>query len=195
MKNLFWVFLAILSISCVHKDIKDNTSLITQETTIDSNLISHQVKENDITEKLKDTIILNNLDDCLEFFNEYKYYPTEFIDRYDLLEIKSHNQLKLFDKTSYNSFILIYSYSIEYEEGRINIVLCDSVGHIFQREYINQIYESIEITAQNKDRYRVYGTNPSESLGLSDNLHYNDSEYDFDFFVNIISKDSMKIGQ
>jgi len=195
MKILFIALIAISIIGCVQNDIKNNSRTETQETIIDSNLISQQVKGNDITEEIKDTIILNNLNDCLEFFQKYKYYPIEFIDQYNLLEIKSHNQLKLFDKTKYNSLILIYSYSIEYEEGRISIVLCDSVGQIFQREYVNQIYESIEITAQNNDRYRIFGINPSESFGLSDNLHYNDSEYDFDFFVNIISKDSMKIGQ
>lgn len=195
MKILFIALIAISIIGCAQKDIKNSSWTETQEIIIDSNLISQQVKGNDVTEKLKDTIILNNLNDCIEFFKEYKYYPTEFIDKYDLLEIKSHNQLKLFAKTNFNSFILIFSYSIEYEEGRINIVLCDSVGHIFQREYVSQIYESIEITTQNKDRYRVFGTNPSESFGISDNLHYNESEFDFDFFVNIISKDSMKIGQ
>ncbi len=144
----------------------------------------------------KDTILLKSLNDCVDYYNLNGFYPNEFINTLQINELHTPwHTLQFLDLNKENTFFIVYSYCIEDEEGKIEMISCDSLGKVHSNMILSQIYQNITVEKTGSNLYRVYGNNPAETFGISDNLNTNDSDFDFDFNVRINKMDSVIISK
>ncbi len=197
MNKVSFILVLILFSSCGQVENKSDKTISKSKDT----LVELVKKDTIIVMSREDSISfydkkVKNLDDCFVFFNRYKNEP-DFLSSLNLLEFRTgYHQLKYIDKTTSSSFLLVYSYTIEMEEGRINLVLCDSSGKILDRKTFSQIYETVSIEKTTENLYRIYGKNTHETYGQSDNIRNTglDNNNDFDFYVNTYKNDTIQIG-
>ncbi|MBN2664772.1 MAG: hypothetical protein JXR68_14070 [Bacteroidales bacterium] len=166
-----------------------------EEIELNASLNSNSLFNNSIIHNsINDTIIVKSLNDCIKYYNQYKYYPDNFINSLQISEIQiPWHSLHYLDKIENNLFFIIYSYSIQNEEGCIELITCDSLGNVFNNLVISQIYSEIFFEKVDKNIYRVYGNNP-DGNGISEDIKTNNSDYDFDFNATIENNNDIIIG-
>lgn len=184
--SFFLLLLSISLISCKNFSKKQNEE---KDTLITNYLDTNKNDENNYSKDIK----VNSLNDCVKYYKLHNFYPDDFINGLQLSQIQNPwNRLKFIDKINENLFFIVYSYSIENEEGIIELVTCDSAAMSFKNLIISQIYSDIYIEKVTEKIYRIYGNNQNGN-GISENKKNNNSEYDFDFNASINDKNDIVI--